>query len=243
MNKKGDKKGEESQEQKHYVGHRARMKAKFLGAEETSVFSDYELLELMLFQAVPRKDVKPLAKDILKKFGGFNQVINASKQQLLAIDGVTENIYLQFKILQELITRIFYNEIKQKNFISSWSALVDYLRFGMGCLKTEQFRILFLNQKNMLIEDEIISKGTVDQTPVYIREVIKRVLFHEASSIILVHNHPSGNTKPSEADIELTKEIAKACKCIGVNVHDHVIIGGNNYYSFKSNLLMDSAEI
>jgi len=221
----------------HYVGHRKRLKEKFLKADPAA-FNDYELLELLLFQSTPRKDVKPLAKQMLQEFGDFNQLINAERKKILAIDEATESSFLQIRIIKELINRVFQDRIRNTNIISSWSALLEYLKFNMGCLKLEQFRVLFLNKKNMLLADEVIATGTIDQTPVYPREIVKKSLFHEAGAIILVHNHPSGNSKPSNADIDLTAQIVNACNTINVSVHDHVIIGNGEYYSFKSNMLL-----
>jgi len=221
----------------HYVGHRKRLKEKFLKADPAA-FNDYELLELLLFQSTPRKDVKPLAKQMLQEFGDFNQLINAERKKILAIDEATESSFLQIRIIKELINRVFQDRIRNTNIISSWSALLEYLKFNMGCLKLEQFRVLFLNKKNMLLADEVMATGTIDQTPVYPREIVKKALFHEAGAIILVHNHPSGNSKPSNADIDLTAQIVNACNTINVSVHDHVIIGNGEYYSFKSNMLL-----
>lgn len=227
----------EDNKQPHYLGHRKRLKEKFLNSDPSSI-SDYELLELLLFQAMPRRDVKPLAKELLQKFGNFNQLINAEKSKIFTVNEAKEPAYLQFRLLKELLNRIFQNEVKEKNVISSWNALLDYLKFNMGCLKIEQFRVLFLNKKNALIADEIVSTGTIDQTHVYPREIVKKSLFHEAGAIILVHNHPSGNTNPSKSDIDLTNQIINACTMINVTVHDHVIIAGGKYYSFKSNMLL-----
>ena len=226
------------QEQPHYVGHRQRLKEKFL--KNSSGFSDYELLELLLFQAIPRKDVKPLAKGLLKKFKNFQELINASHEHIMSerASGATQAVYFQLQLFKELLNRIFREEVIEKHAISSWTALLNYLKFNMGCLKVEQFRVLFLNNKNILLADEVLATGTIDQTPVYPREIVKRILFYEAASIILVHNHPSGNTKPSTSDVELTEQVIQACKTVNVKVHDHVIIGGNNYFSFKSNMLL-----
>lgn len=224
-------------EKPHHFGHRKRLKNKFLKTNPTG-FSDYELLELALFQSIPRRDVKPLAKSLLSAFGGFNQLIHSDKGKILAVDGATESIYLQLRIINEMLNRALAERIENKNVISSWSALLEYLKFNMSCLKVEQFRVLFLNKKNVLIADEIMTTGTIDQAPVYPREIVKKSLFYEASALILVHNHPSGNPKPSSPDIDLTTQIIGACKTINVTVHDHVIIGGNEYYSFKSNMLL-----
>ena len=184
----------------HHVGHRKRLKSKFLQIDPSG-FSDYELLELVLFQSIPRRDVKPLAKSLLSKFGSFNQLINSGREKILAVEGATEAIYLQFRVIKEMLNRVFAERVENKNVISSWLPLLEYLKFNMGCLKIEQFRVLFLNKKNILIADEIMATGTIDQTPVYPREIVKKSLFHEAGALILVHNHPSGNPKPSSADI------------------------------------------
>ena len=225
------------EEKPHHVGHRQRLKSKFLQTSPSG-FSDYELLELALFQAIPRRDVKPLAKKLISSFSNFNQLINADKEKIMAVSGSTESVYLQLRIVREMLNRIFTERVYNKNVISSWSPLLEYLKYNMGCLKLEQFRVLFLNKKNVLIADEVMATGTIDQTPVYPREIVKKSLFHEAGALILVHNHPSGNSKPSNADIDLTTQIINACKTVNVTVHDHVIIGGNEYYSFKSNMLI-----
>ncbi|MFK7967873.1 MAG: RadC family protein [Rickettsiaceae bacterium] len=145
---------------------------------------------------------------------------------------------MNLKIIKELINRVLANQVLKQNVIGSWSALLEYLKFNMSNLRLEQFRVLFLNKKNILIADEIMATGTIDQTPVYPREIIKRILIHEAGAIILVHNHPSGNTKPSNSDIDLTTQIVNACKTVNVSVHDHVIIGKGEFYSFKTNMLL-----
>lgn len=227
----------ENEDLPHYVGHRKRLKDRFLKSPPNS-FSDYELLELMLFNAVPRKDVKPIAKELLSKFGNFSSLINATKEKLSVVKGVNEAAFLNLQIVKELLQRILAVQIMKQNVISSWGALLDYLKFSMSDLQVEQFRVLFLNKKNILIENEVMATGTVDQTPVYTREIVKRVLFHEASAIILVHNHPSGSAKPSNSDIDLTAQIVNACKTVNVSVHDHVIIGKGEYYSFKTNMLL-----
>lgn len=226
-----------SHSQPHYLGHRKRLKDKFLSAPDA--LGDYELLELLLFQSIPRRDVKPLAKELLQKLGGLNQVINAELPRILEIAGSgNNNIFTNFQIIKQLISRVLKEQIINKNAISSWSDLLNYLKFNMGNLKLEQFRVLFLNKKNVVIADEVMSNGTIDQTSVYPREVIKRSLYHEAGAIILIHNHPSGSSKPSQADIELTNKIVESCKAINVTVHDHVVISSSEFYSFKSNMLL-----
>ena len=220
----------------HKIGHRQRLKERFI--KSPSSLHDYEILEMVLFWSIPRKDVKYLAKTLLKEFGDISSIINATHDKLLSIAGVTESVYINIRLLKELLSRSLKNIITDKNILSSWNALIEYLQGSQGNMSTEQFRILFLNKKNILIADELQEAGTIDQTPAYPREVVKRALFHEASAIILVHNHPSGNPKPSSEDIILTGDIANACKTIGVLVHDHVIICKNDFYSFKSNLLL-----
>lgn len=221
----------------HFTGHRKRLRQRFMETPPSS-FSEYELLEMTLFWSSPRKDVKPLAKLLIKEFGDLASVINATYDKLLSIEGVTEAIYTNFSLMREVISRMLQSDVMKKNVLSSWNALMDYLKVTMGRTKTEQFRTLFLNKKNILIADELQTLGTVDQTPVYPREIVKRALFHEASAIILVHNHPSGNPSPSKADIDLTKSIMQACAGVGVSVHDHIIIARDEFYSFKSNLLI-----
>ena len=227
----------ESEKSPHYVGHRKRQKDKFLKNHPSS-FSDYELVELMLFQSIPRKDVKPLAKELLNKFGNLNNLVNSNKENLSEVEGTNQSIFLNLQVIKELINRVLASQVINQNVIGSWGALLEYLKFNMSNLRLEQFRVLFLNKKNALIADEIMATGTIDQTPVYPREIIKRVLVHDAGAIILVHNHPSGNSKPSNSDIDLTAQIVNACKTVNVSVHDHVIIGKGEYYSFKTNMLL-----
>ncbi|HJD55280.1 MAG TPA: DNA repair protein RadC [Rickettsia endosymbiont of Pyrocoelia pectoralis] len=221
----------------HYIGHRKRTKERFINAGATH-FSDYELLELLLFSAIPRKDVKPLAKKLLDNFKTITDLVNLDKDRLLSIKGTNENLYINFAIIRELINRVLKQKIINKNIIASWGSLIDYLKINMGNMRLEQFRVLFLNKKNILIADEILSQGTIDQAAVYPREIIKRALFNEASSIILVHNHPSGSPEPSKSDVDTTNKIVETCQTVNIVVHDHVIISNNKYYSFKSNMLL-----
>lgn len=220
----------------HYIGHRQRLRQRAMGNAEN--LADYELLELILFFVIPRKDVKPLAKELLYQFRDFSSLINGSKEKLLGIKGVNENLYIYFIIIREVINRALRQKVINKNIISSWSILIDYLKINMGNMQLEQFRVLFLNKKNILIADEVLSEGTIDQAIIYPREIVKRALLHEASAIILVHNHPSGIVKPSSADIELTDKIVKTCINMNITVHDHIIIAANEYFSFKSNMLL-----
>lgn len=221
----------------HYIGHRQRLKTRLIDGFANS-FADYELLEILLFYAIPRRDVKPLAKQILAEFGDIANLINCNEEKLFTIEGMNSNIYILLLVIQEIINRKLKDKIIQQNIINSWAALLDYLKFALGDLKIEQFRVLFLNKRNVLISDEVMSSGTIDQTAVYPREIIKRALFHEAGAIILVHNHPSGNSKPSKMDVELTNKLAQACSTFNITIHDHVIISRNEYYSFKSNMLL-----
>lgn len=218
-------------------GHRARLKERFLHSTFGSL-SDYEIVEMLLFFSKPRSDVKPLAKQLLNEFGSISGIISATPENLLTIKGVGISVITSFKLVKEIAARMLKDEIKEATILQSWSSLIDYLKVTMGFIRTEQFRVLYLNKKNVLIADELQEVGTVDQTPVYPREIVKRALFHEATAIILVHNHPSGNVTPSAADIQMTKKIIDACLAVSVIVHDHVIVGGSNYYSFKSNMLI-----
>jgi DNA repair protein RadC len=222
----------------HFYGHRKRVKKKFLNMESTTNFEDYELIELTLFHAAPRKDVKPLAKNLLEKFKNISNLINADKEKLLEVNGSNENVYLLFKLIKEITKRALKEDITQKNVLSSWNELINYLKIAMGNDNVEQFRILFLNKKNVLIADDVLTKGTIDQTPIYPREVVKKALFYGASAIILVHNHPSGNPKPSAADIEMTQKVIAVCDAVNVVVHDHVIVCKDDFFSFKTNSLI-----
>jgi DNA repair protein RadC len=220
----------------HYAGHRKRLKERFVLS--TSSIPEYEILELILFWSNPRKDVKPLAKELLSNFGNLSKLIHADITKFSHINGVTEATLVNFLLIKEILRRILKKNIESENILSSWASVIDYLQVTMGHNQIENFRILFLNKKNILIADELQEVGTFDQTPVYPREVLKRALFHEASSIILVHNHPSGNPNPSKADISLTNRIVETCKPLGILVHDHIIIAKNNFFSFKSHLLL-----
>ena len=216
----------------HYVGHRDRLRARFLTAPDA--LPDYELLELILFRSIPRRDVKPLAKDLIARFGGLSEVLSAEADRLLEIRGVSEGIVTDFRILRETGLRMTRTAVLEKEVISSWQELLDYCSASMAHNPTEQFRILFLDRKNVLIADEVQQKGTVDHTPVYPREVVKRALELNASALILVHNHPSGDPTPSGADIEMTRRIAETAKPLGIELHDHLVIGKGRHASFRS---------
>ena len=216
----------------HYWGHRERLRQRFLAGGHAAM-PEYELLELLLFNAIPRIDVKPLAKTLLATFGDLNGVVAASKHRLLQVPGVTDKVYLQLRIAEAFAHRMARAKVMERSVISSWEALIDYCRTVMAHRDTEQFRILFLDTKNVLIADEEQAKGTVNHVPVYPREVARRALELNASSIILVHNHPSGDPTPSRADIDMTARIETACEAIGVTVHDHVVIGKAEEASFR----------
>lgn len=217
----------------HFLGHRQRLRERFLkpGGEH---IADYELLELILFSARPRGDVKPLAKRLLKHFGSFDAVIYADVNELSKIDEVGDAAIAALKTIRIASERLLKAEVKDRPVIQSWTALMDYCRLAMGRNRIEEFRVLFLNHRNALIADEVMQRGTVDHTPVYPREVIKRALELSASALVLLHNHPSGDPTPSKADIDMTKRIVEAAKAVNISVHDHVIISESGSYSFSS---------
>ncbi len=217
----------------HYIGHRKRLKERFMKGGQGAI-ADYELIELLLFLAVPRRDVKPMAKALLERFDSFAEVISAEPARLKEVSGVSDNVVIAFKMIREGALKLSQEQILGKPVVSSWQALLDYCRASMAFHHKEQFRILFLNRKNVLIADELQQEGTIDHTPVYPREVIKRALELGASALILVHNHPSGDPTPSRDDIEMTKEIDEAGKKLGVTMHDHVIVAKGSYSSFKA---------
>ncbi len=217
----------------HYKDHRQRLRRRFLDGDAES-FADYELMELLLFHSVERVDVKPLAKQLLRDFNGFGGVLAADEKQLVRYPRVTERTAAHFKAVREAARRLLRAEIADRPLISSWPRLVDYCRASMADERTERFRILFLDRKNRLIADEVQQKGTVDHTPVYPREVIKRALELGASALILVHNHPSGDPTPSQADIHMTREIRDAADKLGIALHDHVVVGKGQAASFKA---------
>lgn len=222
-----------SAEDKDTAGHRERLRARFAkgGAD---AMPDYELLELTLFAAIPRRDTKPLAKALLKRFGSFAEVIAAPRTRLMEIEGVGESVATHLKIVEAAAQRLAKTQVMGRPALSSWTALLDYCTATMARSDKEEFRILFLDRKNVLIADEVQNKGTVDHAPVYPREIIKRALELSSSAIILVHNHPSGDPTPSKADIAMTREIVTAAKALGISVHDHLVIGRAGHSSFKS---------
>ncbi len=214
------------------LGHRSRLRERYLKGGEVAI-ADYELLEMVLFAAKPRGDVKPLAKKLLKAFGSVAGVIAANPNELKAIQGVGDAVVSSLKIIETCCKHMLKERIYSSPIINSWTSLLDYCRVSMGNLTVEQFRVLFLNSKNMLIADEVMNTGTIDQTIVYPREILKRALELSSAALILVHNHPSGDATPSKADIDLTKLIVDAGLPFRIRVHDHLIIAKNKHYSFK----------
>lgn len=217
----------------HYLGHRERLRARFLDGGAAAL-PDYELMELVLFAAVPRRDVKPLAKALLGKFGSFAEAIAAPRERLMEVDGVGDAAVAQLKIVEAAALRLSKTRLLGKPALSSWAALIDYCSAAMARSNREEFRVLFLDRKNVLIADEVQNRGTVDHTPVYPREIVRRALELGSSALILVHNHPSGDPAPSRADIEMTREIAAAAKALGIAVHDHIVVGRGGHASFKA---------
>ncbi len=236
--------------QRHYHGHRRRLRERFLRASGAAL-ADYELLELLLFFAVWRRDTKPIAKDMLRRFGSLGGVLAADDSRYrecfgLDPEAVAEGERRQqreddllftrvlLKAIYELHKRVLAEEVRERELISSWSALVRYLEASLAHEPREQFRILFLDRKNRLIADELQGRGTVDHTPLYPREVVRRALELGASAVILVHNHPSGDPTPSEADIAMTRQVVAALQAVGITVHDHVVVGKHGHTSFRS---------
>ncbi|MBY0421884.1 MAG: DNA repair protein RadC [Parvularculaceae bacterium] len=217
----------------HASGHRDRLRERFARAGVAGV-QDYELLELILFRALPRRDVKPLAKELLARFGGFAEVVAAPVERLVETKGVSETVALEIKIVQAAALKLMQERVLNRTVIGNWNALLSYCRAAMADEQKEQFRILFLDKKNNLIADEVQQQGTVDHTPVYPREVVKRALELGASAIILAHNHPSGDPTPSRADVDMTNQIVRAAQTLGIAVHDHIVIGKAREASFKA---------
>ncbi|RID92390.1 JAB domain-containing protein [Gemmobacter lutimaris] len=217
----------------YIADHRKRLRARFMEGGATAL-PDYELLELLLFRAIPRQDVKPLARLLLESFGDFNRVIAAPVPRLLAVKGVGEAVVQELKIVEAAAQRMARAKVMHRPVLSSWDALLDYCHTTMAHRETEQFRILFLDRKNVLIADEEQARGTVDHVPVYPREVVKRALELNASALILVHNHPSGDPTPSDADIQMTMQIRDAAEVLGLVLHDHLIVGREREISFRS---------
>jgi DNA repair protein RadC len=215
-----------------HTGHRNRLRERFLKSGGDAL-ADYEMLELVLFQAQPRRDMKPVAKALMKRFGSYADVISATPNELTEVSGVGEAVVSVLKTIQASAQRLAKDEVMNQPVLSSWQRLMDYCRTSMARNKTESFRILFLNHRNELIADEEQQKGTIDHTPVYPREVVKRGLELHASAMIMVHNHPSGDPAPSKADIAMTKEVRDAAEKLGISLHDHIIVSKSGSTSFK----------
>ncbi|MDF3023640.1 MAG: repair RadC family protein [Alphaproteobacteria bacterium] len=230
-------KGEKITPEISHDGHRDRLRGRFIRSG-TGALEDYELLELALFSAIPRRDVKPLAKQLLVRFGSMCGVLGATVDDLQTVKGISENTAVFIKTIHALQLRTLSEEIKEKPILTSWQKLIDYCHAAMAHEKREHFRVLFLNKKNQLIADEVQQVGTIDHVPVYPREVVKHALDLGATAMILVHNHPSGDPTPSDGDITMTRELVKAAKAMDVMVHDHIIIGKSGHTSFKAMGLM-----
>ncbi|SDG64620.1 RadC family protein [Roseospirillum parvum] len=214
----------------HYTGHRQRLRQRFLDGGPDAL-PDYELLELLLFLAQPRGDVKPLAKDLLARFGSFAEVIAAAPADLMTVKGLGEAGVVALKTAEESARRLLRREISERPVIASWEALIDYCHAAMARRGEEEFRVLFLDRRHRLIADEVQQRGTIDHTPLYPREVCKRALELRASALVLVHNHPSGDPTPSVADVDMTREVKTVAKGLGMTVHDHLIIARSGHCS------------
>jgi DNA repair protein RadC len=216
----------------HYHDHRARLRQRFDEGGERAL-ADYELLEMLLFRTIPRRDTKPLAKALLQRFGALAGVLGADPLRLTEVEGVGPAVAQDIKLVHALVARSAKADLQKRPVISSWSQLVSYCRITMAHAAREQFRVLFLDVKNQLIADEVLNEGTVDHAPVYPREIARRALELSSAAVILVHNHPSGDPKPSAADLAITREIAAALDVVQIKVHDHLVIGRNGVESFK----------
>ncbi|GGE84008.1 DNA repair protein RadC [Stappia taiwanensis] len=218
--------------QPHYHGHRDRLRQRFRDGGHEAL-QDYELLELLLFAPIKRADTKPIAKALIARFGSFAEVLAAPPARLKEVRGVGDRVVHDLKLAHAAAERFLRVKVQGKRVLSSWSAVLDYVRTAMAFSDREEFRILFLDKKNALIADEVQQRGTVDHTPVYPREVLKRALELSASAIVLVHNHPSGDPTPSRADIQMTNQIAEIAKPLGIVLHDHIIVGREGHASFR----------
>ena len=220
-----------------HTGHRQRLRERFLKGGEKSL-PDYEILELLLFGVIPRGDVKPLAKKLLQECGGLSGLLQADVERLKAIPGVGEATVVMLKVVQEAACRLVREEASIQPILQSWQAVIDYCRARMSHLTIEQFRLLFLDQKNKIIADELQQQGTIDRTPVFPREIVKRTLELGATSLIMVHNHPSGDPSPSQADIDITRKVIKAARELEIHVLDHLIIGRFGHTSLREQRLI-----
>ncbi len=216
----------------HYHGHRDRLRQRFAESGPKGL-QDYELLELLLFRILPRRDTKPIAKAMLGRFGSFSEALSAPPHLLEEIEGLGPTAITDLKVVLAAAQRFSRDQINDRPVLGSWTEVIDYCRANMAFETKEQFRILFLDKRNRLIADEVQGVGTVDHTPVYPREVIRRTLELSATALILIHNHPSGDPSPSSADVKMTRAIADVAKPLGITVHDHIIIGKSGHTSMR----------
>ncbi|MEM8774318.1 MAG: DNA repair protein RadC [Pseudomonadota bacterium] len=217
--------------------HRRRLRDRFLNGGADAL-PDYEMLELVLFRAIPRRDVKPLAHELLQRFHTFEGVLSAPRQQLKHVSGIGDAVICELKIVEAAAHRLAHSKVVDRTVVSSWDALLRYCQATMSHSEQEHFRVFYLDSKNTLLADEEQSRGTVNHVPVYPREIMKRALELNATALILVHNHPSGDPTPSEADIEMTHEIRRAAGALSISLHDHLIIGKSCELSFRSEGLL-----
>jgi DNA repair protein RadC len=220
------------EEAPHYFGHRERLRDRLREAGSEAL-ADYEMLELVLFRAIPRRDVKPLAKQLLAKFGSFAEAITANPLRLAEVQGMSPGAISEFAIVEAAAQRLARGVAKKRLALGSWNEVVDYCRSRMAYAEREEFRVLFLDRKNGLLADEAVSQGTIDHAPVYPREIVRRALELSASAMILVHNHPSGDPTPSTQDVKMTHDIIAVAKPLGVTVHDHFIVGRHGHISLR----------
>ena len=220
----------------HYLGHRDRLRDR--AAQTLDSLPDYELLEVYLFRAMPRGDVKPIAKALLARFGSLAAVLAASIADLKSVRGIGDAVALDLKLVHHLTLRVAREAVIKRPVITSWSQLLAYVKTALAYEAREQFRVLFLDKKNQLIADEVMNQGTVDHAPVYPREVMRRALELSASAVILVHNHPSGDPSPSSADVQMTREVVEAGRALRISIHDHLVVARDGVASFKALGLM-----
>lgn len=221
----------------HRHGHRERVRERLLASGGRGI-PDYEILELVLATAIPRRDTKEPAKALLATFGSLGAVLNAQPEDLVKVKGIGTAAVAALKVVHEAAARMLRDELADRPVLSSFDRLSDYLRIRMAGLMVEQFRVLFLNTKLHLIKDEVMQEGTINEAPVFPREVVRRALELGAHSVFLVHNHPTGDPTPSQSDIEITRRIREAARAVGIEVHDHVIVGARQVFSFRNEGLM-----
>jgi DNA repair protein RadC len=214
-----------------HLGHRGRLRQRLLA--DADGLLDHELIEYLLALAIPRRDTKPLAYELLREFGGIGGLLTAAPEELARIKGMGETSVAAIKIAHAAALRLLRAEVAERPVLSNWQAVLDYLRADMAHHGNERVRVLHLNTRNMLIRDELMNEGSIDEAPVYVREVIRRAINLKSASIILVHNHPSGDPSPSRADIDLTRAVVEAGKKLGISVHDHIIVGTHGFVSLR----------